>query len=209
MSGGDTPVRAVLWDADGVLQRAPGGREESMRPAVEGRVDDVDGFLDEAVREERRALTGEVRWGDVLPGLLARWGISDALDDLLEAWLTIEPVPDSRVLVRRLRDAGIGCYLASNQDERRASYMQRELGYDELLDGAFYSHELRAAKPDPPFFDAVLDRLDLSPEQVLLVDDNSEYVDAARRLGMPAVLWRADDGVDVLLDQLAAYELLC
>ena len=34
-------VRTVLWDADGVLQRVPGGWEESMRPALEGRVDDI------------------------------------------------------------------------------------------------------------------------------------------------------------------------
>jgi len=200
-------VRAVLWDADGVLQRASGGREESMRPAVEGRVDDVDGFLVEAVREERHALTGEVRWADVLPRLLERWGIPDALDDLLDAWLTIKPVTESREVVRRLRAAGVGCYLATNQDEQRASYMQRNLGYDGLLDGAFYSHVLGAAKPDPPFFEAVLGRLDLPPERVLLVDDNSGYVEAARRLGMPAVLWCADDGIDALLERLAAHRL--
>jgi putative hydrolase of the HAD superfamily len=204
VSGRAADVGAVLWDADGVLQRAPGGREETMRPAVEGRVEDVDGFLAEAVREERHALIGEVRWADVLPRLLERWGIPDALDDLFDAWLTIEPVAESRDVVRRLRDAGIGCYLATNQDEQRASYMQRALGYDELLDGAFYSHVLGAAKPDRPFFDAVLDRLGLPPERVLLVDDNSDYVDAAREVGMPAVLWRADDGVDVLLERLAA-----
>jgi putative hydrolase of the HAD superfamily len=178
-----------------------------MRPAVEGRLEDVDGFLAEAVREERQALTGDVRWADVLPRLLERWGIADSLDDLLDAWLTIEPVEESREVVRRLRAAGVGCFLATNQDEQRASYMQRELGYDELLDGAFYSHLLRAAKPEPGFFDAVLCRLDLPADQVLLVDDNAEYVESARRLGMATVLWRADDGVDVLLGRLAAHGL--
>jgi HAD superfamily hydrolase (TIGR01509 family) len=85
--------------------------------------------------------------------------------------------------------------------------MQRELGYDGLLDGAFYSHVLRAAKPDRAFFDAVLGRLDLPAGQVLLVDDNTEYVEAARRLGMAGVLWCADDGVAVLLERLAAHAL--
>jgi putative hydrolase of the HAD superfamily len=207
VSGSAAGIDAVLWDADGVLQRAPGGREESMRPAVEGRVEDVDGFLAEAVREERHALTGEVRWAEVLPRLLERWGIADALDDLLDAWLRIEPVAESREVVRRLRAAGIGCYLATNQDEQRASYMQRELGYDALLDGAFYSHVLRAAKPDAAFFDAALGRLGLPVERVLLVDDNEEYVDAARRLGLAAVLWCADDDVRALLDRLAAHGL--
>jgi putative hydrolase of the HAD superfamily len=70
----DPPVRVVLWDADGVLQRVPGGGEESMRPAVQDRLHDVDAFLAEALREERPALTGEARWVEVLAQLLERWG---------------------------------------------------------------------------------------------------------------------------------------
>ena len=61
---------AVLWDADGVLQRVPDGGEESMLPAVEARVEDLDGFLAETALEERPALRGEARWLDLLPGLL-------------------------------------------------------------------------------------------------------------------------------------------
>jgi putative hydrolase of the HAD superfamily len=194
---------AVLWDADGVLQRVPRGSEESMRPAVEGLVDDVDGFLAEAVRAERPALTGDVRWVDVLPGLLERWGIADAHDDVLRTWLTIEAVPGTHDLVRALRAAGVRCYLASNQDERRGRLMHEQLGYGDLLDGAFYSYELGLAKPDPAYFAAVADRLGVAPDRLLLIDDNAANVAGARSAGLDAEVWSYREDLGVLRDHLS------
>ena len=198
---------AVLWDADGVLQRVATGTEESMRPAVAGLVDDVDAFLAEAVREERPALAGQVRWLDVLPGLLARWGIAEAYDGVVREWLSIEPVEAVRDLVREVRAGGVQCYLASNQDAYRASYMQERLGYKGLLDGCFYSCDLAAAKPDAAYYSELLRRLDLRPGQVLLVDDNALNVRSARALGMRAEQWSCREATSLLRGRLARHGL--
>ena len=198
-------VRTVLWDADGVLQRVPGGWEESMRPALEGRVDDVDRFLVQAVAAERPALTGDVRWLDVLPDLLAQWGIADAYDDMVRIWLSIEEVPGPRAMVRDLRAAGVRCYLATNQDVRRARHMREHLGYDELLDGAFFSYDLRVAKPEPAYFSSILERLDLPAEEVLFVDDSAANVDAARSVGLAAEVWSYREELGSLRGHLARH----
>ena len=202
------PVGTVLWDADGVLQRVPNGAEESMRPAVEGLVEDVDAFLAEAVAAERPALRGEVRWLDVLPDLLARWGIADAHDDVVRTWLTLEEVPATHGLVRRLRDRGVRCALATNQDECRADRMRRQLGYERLLDETFWSYELGAAKPEPAFFERVLERLGARPEDVLLVDDNAGNVAAAREAGIRAERWSHREPVEALVVRLGRHGLL-
>ena len=87
-------ISTVLWDADGVLQRTPDALEESMRPALRDRVEDVEEFMAEALAAERLALTGDARWVDVLPGLLERWGIPEAYDDLI---CKGEPTPVGRL----------------------------------------------------------------------------------------------------------------
>jgi putative hydrolase of the HAD superfamily len=203
----DPPVRVVLWDADGVLQRVPGGGEESMRPAVQDRLHDVDAFLAEALREERPALTGEARWVEVLAQLPERWGIGDSYEDVLSVWLTIEPVPGTRDLVQELRADGVRCYLATNQDETRGRFMHDRLGYGDLLDGAFYSYELGLAKPDPVYFGTVVHRLRLAPEEALLVDDNALNVKSARHVGLRAEVWSYQEGLDVLRTRLAGHGL--
>jgi len=201
------PVRAVLWDADGVLQHLPAGWEASMRPVVEGHIEDVPAFLSEAFELERPALLGEVSWLDVLPGLLERWDVAHLYDDALRVWLTIVPQVEVREVVSALRADGVRCYLATNQTEHRGRYMAEHLGYDDLLDGAFWSYELRAAKPDPVFFTAVLDRLDLDAADVLFVDDNLRNVEAARSVGLAAEHWHVDDGLSQLHACLARHGL--
>ena len=201
-------IEAVLWDADGVLQDVPDGWEATMRPAVGHLVDDLDAFLAEAVELERSALRGEGRWVEILPRLLQRWGIPEAYDAALKVWLTIEPVMESRELVREVRASGVRCYLATNQDEHRGRYMHEELGYRDLLDGEFYSHEIGAAKPEPAYFTAILARLDLPAEAVLFVDDSARNVESARALGLRAEQWHTSDGAPALRAHLTAHGLL-
>lgn len=178
-----------------------------MRPVVEGHIEDVSAFLGEAFELERPALLGEVSWLDVLPGLLERWDVAHLYDDALRVWLTIVPQVEVREAVSALRAAGVRCYLATNQTEHRGRYMAEHLGYDDLLDGAFWSYELRAAKPDPAFFTTVLDRLDLDAADVLFVDDNLRNVEAARSVGLAAEHWHVDDGLPQLHACLARHGL--
>jgi len=200
-------VEAVLWDADGVLQHLPDGWEASMRPVVGHLVDDVESFLAEAFAAERPALTGEARWIEVLPELLDKWGLADSFDDAMRVWLTIEPVTETRELVESLRAAGVGCYLATNQDEHRGRHMHTTLGYGDLLDDCFYSYELGVAKPDPAYFTTVLERLGLPAGGVLFVDDNDVNVASARSVGLRAECWHVRDGVAALVDHLRRHGL--
>jgi putative hydrolase of the HAD superfamily len=195
-------VTAVLWDADGVLQRVPGGVEESMRPALAGRVEDVDGFLEAAYWAERPALSGEVSWPDVLPDLLERWGIGDSFDEVLQVWLSIEPVAATHELLRALREAGLRCYLATNQAEHRGVHMRDELGYAGLFDGAFYSYEMGVAKPDPAYFEVIVEALGVPPDRLLFLDDRPDNVEAARSVGLRAEVWSYHEDLSVLHDHL-------
>jgi putative hydrolase of the HAD superfamily len=198
-------VTAVLWDADGVLQRVPDGVEESMRPALQGRVEDVEGFLEEAYWAERPALAGDVSWLDVLPGLLERWGIGDSFDDVVRIWLSIEPVAATHELLQALREAGLRCYLATNQAEHRGVHMRDVLGYADLFDGAFYSYEMRVAKPDPAYVRFIVDALRVAPEELLFLDDRPDNVEAARSVGLRAEVWSYHEDLSVLHDHLARH----
>jgi FMN phosphatase YigB (HAD superfamily) len=59
------------------------------------------------------------------------------------------------------------------------------------------------AKPTAAIFRLAAERLGLPPEACVFVDDWDQNVDAARALGMTAVLHRVDQGHD-LRAQLAA-----
>lgn len=77
----------------------------------------------------------------------------------------------------------------------------------DLLDAAFYSYEMRVAKPDPAYFTTILGRLDEAAECVLFVDDSLRNVEAAREVGLAAEHWAHGDGLDALRDRLAHHGL--
>jgi HAD superfamily hydrolase (TIGR01509 family) len=63
-----------------------------------------------------------------------------------------------------------------------------KFGLESCFDAVVLSGETRVGKPDPRAFRAALDALSVSAEVTVFVDDQPRNVDAARKLGMQAVL---------------------
>ena len=163
-------------------------------------------FLEEMFEAEKPAIRGERDAVEVLADVLDRWGVT-ASPELVFAsvWYRIEPVPRSLDLVRRLRAAGYGVHLGTNQSLRRAAYMRENFGYDDLFDVSCYSAELGLAKPDPAYFRKAADLIGAPPERILFIDDVEPNADAAREVGMAAICWHLRDGHDLLEKLLAEH----
>jgi putative hydrolase of the HAD superfamily len=194
-------VRAVLVDADGVLQVNADDWMDRLRAfAPPGQAGD---FVADLFEAEQPALRGERSFVDVVADVCARWGLAGREDELVDHWRHALVQPDVVRLVRGLRGAGLGCHLATNQNDVRAAYLLDELGYAELFDSTFCSCDLGTTKDDPAFLRAVADRVDLPLAELLLVDDSEDHVETARRAGARGVLWSADRGIDELRRRLA------
>jgi putative hydrolase of the HAD superfamily len=193
-------IRALLLDADGVVQTNPAGWYDELVGRLSERAGDD--FARAVFSAEQPAMVGRRRFEDVLAEVAGRWSLDDRLPRLLEHWHRVEVVPGVLPLVAQLRAAGLPCYLASNQHAHRAEYMRRALGYDDAFTGQFYSCEIGVTKDEPAYFERVCAKLGEPADQVLFVDDKQGYVDTARATGLRAACWCHDDGVPALRDLL-------
>jgi putative hydrolase of the HAD superfamily len=201
------PIRAVLFDCDGVLQR-PGNDwagEIGTATGLEGAA--LEAFLEEVSTAERPLLAGAEPFAGALTRVLADWDLPARADDLLHVWQHL--VVDAGMLdaVRALRARGLTCAIATNQHRERAAYMRRELGYERLFDPMVISCEIGVAKPDPAYFRQTLDRLGLPAGQVLFVDDVLANVESAREVGLVAEHFAKDAGRPELDRILALHDL--
>jgi len=57
-----------------------------------------------------------------------------------------------------------------------------------IFEKVFSSHEIRTRKPEVTSYQTVLDYLSLEPQQTLFLDDNEEYINAAKKLGINTIL---------------------
>lgn len=88
--------------------------------------------------------------------------------------------------------------------------MSDGLGYRAVFDAEFYSHEVGHAKPDPRYFEHVLNRTGLNARTTLFIDDLPENLDVARALGLNTMHFELEgraDCADRLAMCLEAYDL--
>jgi epoxide hydrolase-like predicted phosphatase len=77
-------------------------------------------------------------------------------------------------------------------------------GFPDLVDELIYSHEVGLAKPDPAVYQLTCDRLGVRPDELAYVDDVRVCVDAARELGIHAILFESNTQVITTLESLLA-----
>ena len=110
-----------------------------------------------------------------------------AAEELVERMLDgIELEPRMIDAVRRAREAGTATALLSNSWSSRQYWVE---GYEptELFDAVIISGEVGLRKPDPRIYHLAAERLGLSPDVCVFVDDFRENVDAAAGVGMHAL----------------------
>ena len=203
------PPKAVLFDADGVLQLEAAWRDDLadvVGPEDEERKEQVFDAIAEA--EGPATMTGRADLEHALTRVLDR---DDEVElesaDVIEAWQAIEVHEDVIEGVRALAGRGLIRALTTNQNPPRARWMQENLGYDELFDAQFYSCEIGLAKPDPAYFTHVLRELGVEPQDALFLDDTAVNVESAARLGLRAELFARNGGRAELDRILAAHGL--
>jgi putative hydrolase of the HAD superfamily len=192
---GDRRLRGVLFDSGDVLIRPIGGRwnprydfedivlAHHPETAVE--------LFPEAFAAGQRVLdagTTTANRSDYHRAMLAELGVdapSAALLRELEgpaAGPVVEPFPDVRPVLDRLRASGIGMAVVSdNWAGLEDAY--RALGIERYFAGFVVSEVLGCRKPDPRMYAAGRDLLGLGPGDCLVVDDDPRLVAAAIRLG--------------------------
>ena len=82
-------------------------------------------------------------------------------------------------------------FLMSNTNEIHYDLYIRDLqlrfGYnefDELFHKSYFSFDIHLEKPDPRFFELILDHEHLLPEETLFIDDSAKNIAAAKVLGL-------------------------
>jgi epoxide hydrolase-like predicted phosphatase len=154
--------RGALWSAYHDIPEYP--------PARRGEID-ADAFR-AGVRRRLAEVAGDQAQGDAA---LA------ALDRYMEALPPIDA--EMRALVVRLRAAGkVKLGLLSNANRGWTERLRSRCG--DLFDDVVVSGDVGLAKPDPEVFRLAARRLGVEPAACLMIDDQPQHLESARRVGL-------------------------
>jgi 2-haloacid dehalogenase len=98
------------------------------------------------------------------------------------------PIEGTVKIFRELRTrVGLKHYALSNWSHELFPIALQRYDFLHLFDGRVVSGEERMRKPDPKFYQVLLDRYHLQPAEVLFIDDNLRNVQAAEALCIKSI----------------------
>jgi epoxide hydrolase-like predicted phosphatase len=196
---------AALFDFGGVLTTsvwdsfAAFCRTEGLEP---GAVKELFKKDPEALADLRKLEVGEMSEYDFERVLGKRLGDPEGL--IVSMFAGMEPQPEMVQAVRDLRGSGMKTGLISNSWS--TDHYDRELLL-ELFDVSVISAEVHLHKPQPEIYRLAAERLELSPEECLFVDDLKENCDGAEAVGMTAIRHRSAPETIARLAELTGVRL--
>jgi AHBA synthesis associated protein len=189
------PVRAVVFDLDGVLVDSFG----VMRQAFEAAYAEVVGDGAAPFAEYNRHL------GRYFPDIMRIMGLPLAMEEpfVRESYRLAHLVrvfPGVREVLTALRENGFGLAVATGKSGPRARSLLERLELLRLFDHVLGSDEVAHPKPAPDIVRRAMSLLDARAEETIMIGDAVTDLQSARGAGVTAVaaLWGETDEAALL-----------
>ena len=193
-------MKVALFDVDGVVNIPEKKFSERFISEYNAPPEKVIEFFD---KERASCTRGQTDLKEVLARYLPAWQWNGSVEELLEYWFSVENAVDERMVktVQELRGQGIRCLVASDQEKYRAAYLWNDMKFKEYFDGNFFSCDIGHKKSEKKFFEKVIKKLKVNPDDVAFWDDSKEKVETAQSCGIHAHFYENFDTFQKQLEQ--------
>lgn len=196
-------IKAVVFDMDGVLIDAREWHYEALNRALAllgyeiSRYEHLTTYDGLPTKRKLRMLSVERGLPEELHGFL----------NSLKQQYTLElvatrckPVFHHQYALSQLKAAGYRLGVASNSVRRTVEEMMERSDLMRYLDVFISNEDVTRPKPDPEMYISALERLEVRPEETVIVEDNENGVKAATAAGAHVLVVEGPD--DVTLDAI-------
>jgi len=195
------PIKAVIFDMDGVLIEAKEWHYEALNRALGlfgfdiSRHDHLVTFDGLSTKQKLAMLTKS-------RGLPA--SLHGFLNELKQAYTTefvhtrCKPTFQHEFALSNLRSRGYRLAVASNSVRNTVDLMMSKSALDQYLEFSLSNQDVRQGKPSPEIYLQAMERLGVKPTETLILEDNEHGIAAALASG--AHLMTIKEVTDVTLD---------
>lgn len=191
------PIRAVIFDFGGVLYHQPDMKMARRLQVMLGLKNDqfISAVLASPNDSEFVAavMVGNIPEQEVWDMLAKRWKVKVDLINMLRQTLMSRNRLNKELagFLAGLRPQYKTAILSNAGTDARRTFTEI-FGLNQVVDEMIISAEERVAKPDARIYQITLDRLQMTPEEVVFLDDLVENVEAARLFGIRAVHFQSN-----------------
>ncbi len=100
----------------------------------------------------------------------------------------LTPIPEMIETVHEVRRKGYKTYILSNMPQEMHEELRRLHDFFDHFDGQVYSYEVKAIKPQPQIYQALINNYHLKEHESFFIDDYEMNIRAAKDLGIEGVV---------------------
>ena len=196
-------IRAVVFDIGGVLETTPG---LGVTQLWETRLRLPAGELNQRMRDVwAGGGIGTITEEDVHQAITDRLGLDGQqlaafMADVWREYLGTANtglIEYARRLRPRYRTGIVSNSFVGAREREQAAY-----GFEDLVEEIVYSHEAGFSKPDPRIYELICSRLNVSPGEMVFLDDTEACVTGARDAGIHAVRYQDNAQAIAAIEEL-------
>ncbi|MCC6323624.1 HAD-IA family hydrolase [Candidatus Nomurabacteria bacterium] len=187
-------IKVILFDADGVLVN---GERFSVVLEREHGIS-INKTLPFFNGEFQNCLIGNADLKETVEPHLSDWGWEQGTDAFLDYWFNAEHTINEELIeyIQELRQKGIQCFVATNNEKYRFGYMLDKMGFAKSFDKTYSSAHLGSKKPDLEFFQKIYNELEnVGKDEILFIDDDHKNVENAKEFGINAEIYQSVDQI--------------
>jgi putative hydrolase of the HAD superfamily len=132
---------------------------------------------------------------------------------IIDAWNSmLVEIPSQRIKMLQGLKGQFNVFLLSNTNATHIHWLdghlqqahQLDIHYFEtvLFQKAYYSHQLKARKPDIEIYEMVLQDAGLRPEETLFIDDREDNIEGARSVGIKGYCHQVGEEISTVIPHL-------
>ena len=179
-------IKAVIFDMDGVLIEAKEWHYEALNKALSP-------FGYNITREEHLTIYDGLPTKVKLQSLTEQKGLPKSLHKLINEMKQqytssmilqyCRPRFNHEFALSKLKSEGYKIAVCSNSIRNTIELMMEKAALDSYLEFTISNEDVKKAKPDPEIYLKAIERLGLTPQEVLVVEDNENGIKAALAAG--------------------------
>ncbi len=179
-------IKAVVFDMDGVLIDAKDWHYDSLNQALElfgyriDRHEHLTSYDGLPTKAKLKRLSIEKDLPVYLHGFINEMKQKYTMDII---YSRCRPQFNHEYALSRLKSEGYRLAVASNSIRNTVDIMMEKASLQNYLEFTLSNEDVKHAKPDPEIYTTAITKLGLSPQEVLIVEDNQNGIRAAEAAG--------------------------
>ena len=199
-------IKAVIFDMDGVLIEAKEWHYEALNKALGlfgmqiSRYDHLVTFDGLPTKKKLEMLSMERNLPQGLHNFINQM---KQLYTMQIVYTSCKPTFIHEYALSKLKSAGYKLAVCSNSIQATIETMMQKSALLQYLDFYLSNQDVKKPKPDPEIYNKAIGRLQLKPDEVMIIEDNDHGIKAAKATGANVMI--VQSVLDVNLDNIQSH----